>query len=145
LKVAHGENWTAINNGLTDAYVFTLAIAPNGDIFAGTDSSIFRTTDNGKNWEKVYNIYYGILSISVNSYGDIFVGTFDEGIYRSTDNGENWEKTGLETGLEYISVNTLAINSNSYIFAGTGRIVGTAGGVFRSSDNGRLGRKSTMV
>jgi hypothetical protein len=58
LKVAHGENWTAINNGLTDAYVFTLAIAPNGDIFAGTDSSIFRTTDNGKKYITSIMVFY---------------------------------------------------------------------------------------
>ena len=35
--------------------------------------------------------YPFIISLAINSSGDIFAGTFEGGgVYRSTDNGENW-------------------------------------------------------
>ncbi len=34
-------------------YVYSLAINSNGDIFAGTDDGIFRSTDNGDNWVQI--------------------------------------------------------------------------------------------
>ena len=43
-----------MNNGLTNTYVYALAINPSGDIFAATwGSGIFRSTDNGENWTEV--------------------------------------------------------------------------------------------
>ena len=50
----NGDNWTAINTGLTNTRVHgALAINSNGDIFAGTIGGVFRSTDNGDNWTAI--------------------------------------------------------------------------------------------
>ena len=59
-----------------------------------------------------------IISLAINSSGDIFAGTFEGGgVYRSTDNGENW--TLVNNGLTNTYVYALAINAGGEIFAGT--------------------------
>ena len=47
-------NWEAVNNGLTDSIVNSLAIIGT-NVFAATDSGIFRSSDNGENWTNVSN------------------------------------------------------------------------------------------
>jgi photosystem II stability/assembly factor-like uncharacterized protein len=42
-----GTTWARANVGLTDTNVRALAIAPDGDVFAGTFSGVFRSTDGG--------------------------------------------------------------------------------------------------
>ena len=69
-----------------------------------------------------------VVSLAINSSGQIFAGTFGGGVFRSTNNGANWSQ--INTGLTTAYVNALAINSSVFIFAGAG------GGVFRSTDNG---------
>ena len=46
-----GDSWTAVNEGLTEPFVFSLTINSSGHLFAGTDfgSGVFRSTDNGDN------------------------------------------------------------------------------------------------
>jgi photosystem II stability/assembly factor-like uncharacterized protein len=123
----NGDHWT--HRGLTYSGVGSLAINPNGDIFAiGWGSGVFRSTDNGDNWIDLYavemNNYFSALAI--NTSGHIFVCGF-KGVYRSTDDGDNWTQTGL---IDF-SVQSLAINSTGHIFAGTDR-----NGVYCSTDNG---------
>ncbi len=36
-----------------------------------------------------------ILSLAINSSGDIFAGTNMDGVFRSTDNGNNWTNLGI--------------------------------------------------
>src|ERR1700676_740543 len=44
-----GENWTAINNGLADPLVSSLAISPADPavVYAGTRSGVFKTVNGG--------------------------------------------------------------------------------------------------
>ncbi len=49
----NGDNWSAINTGLTNTRVLALAMNSNGDIFAGTrGGGVFRSSDNGDNWRQ---------------------------------------------------------------------------------------------
>ena len=46
LSTDNGASWTAVNNGLTNPDINTLAI--NGtNIFAGTNEGVFLSTNNG--------------------------------------------------------------------------------------------------
>ena len=51
-----GENWTAINTGLTNAYVYALAIDPKtpATVYAGTiGDGVFKSTNGGENWTAI--------------------------------------------------------------------------------------------
>ncbi|MDY6902255.1 MAG: hypothetical protein SWZ49_29920, partial [Cyanobacteriota bacterium] len=66
----------------------------NGYLFAGTpDRGIFRSQDDGKNWEAVNS---GLTNLNIQTLynepekGHIFAGTPGGGVFRSKDNGDNW-------------------------------------------------------
>jgi hypothetical protein len=70
--------------------------------------------------------YFGsILSLAINSNGDVFAGATGKGIFRSSNNGDSWTLVNTWTA------KSIAINSSGYIFAGT-----SGGGMCRSTDNG---------
>lgn len=146
-SINDGDNWTAINNGLTNLEVWSIAINSVGDIFIGTrQSKIFRSIDNGENWMEVYfdqTFTAFIDALAINSDDHIFAGYL--GVIRSTDNGNNWTEVGFSMSKPL--VNDFAINPNGHIFAGTSE----ERGVFRSTDNGdnwteiNVGLPSTSV
>ena len=104
----NGDNWTLIDNGLTNTYVTALAINSSNNIFAATfGGGAFRSTDNGDSWTAlntgVPNATF--LSLAINASGYIFAGGDPlggpVGVLRSTDNGDSWEpvNNGLNTGM----------------------------------------------
>lgn len=125
-----GDNWTPLTIDPTLSLVFTIAVSPNGTLFAATavDSAIYRSTDNGSNWSKV--IDFLATEIAVNSKGDIFAGAatrFKSGLIRSTDDGITWTKTGPFANLN--RPNFIVIDSQDDIYI-------MSKGIFRSFDNG---------
>jgi choice-of-anchor A domain-containing protein/uncharacterized repeat protein (TIGR01451 family)/TQXA domain-containing protein len=130
----NGSTWTLTS--LTGYDVRGIAVAPDGDVYAGTwGTGVFKSTDGGSTWTDVSN-GLDILAINdlvINSSGDIFVATVGGGIYKSTDGGSNWSQ--LNVGYAYIW--TLAITSNDEIYAGT-----YGDGVYYSDDNGASWYKS---
>ena len=122
----NGNNWTQVYSTNDAYYVITcLAINNNGYIFGGINghSGVYRSTDNGNNWTQIYNGGIGYVNaLAINNNGYIFASS-SNGFFRSTDNGNNWTKINNST------FNSLAVDNNGEIFAGSG-------GVFRSTDNG---------
>ncbi|KZL49161.1 hypothetical protein A2T98_14190 [Nodularia spumigena CENA596] len=99
-------------------------------ILVGTDSGVFRSQDNAKNWQP---INFGLQNRQIKELivnhrnGDIFAGT-EAGFYRSSNNGNIW--TTLNRDLPNRQITTLAINQyNSQIF------IGTRDGIFRSQND----------
>ena len=104
LKDDGKTTWTSINNGLTAKNVKAIVASPAESlfpfVFAATDSGIFRGTDflDHEVWTPAsVGLPSGeILSLTVNSHGELFAGT-SQGVYCSTDNAESW--TALSHGL----------------------------------------------
>ena len=117
--------WIQINNsGIDFVNCFT---ASSGNIFAGTDSGVFISTNNGINWAQVNNGLPNTTVFSLTkSVTDIFAGT-EGGIYLSTNDGENW--TLKNNGVTINPVLSLTVKDTN-IFAGT------FGGVFLSTNKG---------
>lgn len=122
-----GISWDSIK--ICDNSIYTISVYGNS-VFAGSDEAIYRSLDNGENWELVY---YTLLpeeffTIKQNSFGNIFALSTNA-FYRSTDDGNSWQIINHEANSLYV----LAIDSNNDIYAGSehgGR------GMYKSTDNG---------
>lgn len=89
-----GTSWEQLSS--TDNsdfyYIQKIAITSNGRIISSTNSGLFISDDQGQNWTKVLDGFFGDIEISAN--GTIFCSKgfrYSAGtVYRSTDNGNNW-------------------------------------------------------
>ena len=92
----NGNNWSQVNNGITDFDIRSIAINQSGHVFVGACVGVLRSTDNGESWHYT-SLNICAQSIAINSNGHIFVGRLGSGgIYRSTDNGETWTSTNFQ-------------------------------------------------
>jgi len=130
----NGGTWSNVISGAGFVVTSLTINKSSGHIFAGTQGGgggVLRSTNNGNSWSPVFNIAftgYNVNSLTINSSGHIFAGTFGGGVYRSIDNGGSW--AAVNNGLTNAFVSSLVINATGRIFAGT------AAGIFRSTDNG---------
>ena len=72
-------------NGPFGGTISAFAINSAGDIFAGTAGGVFRTTDNGDNWNEINTglTNSNVSALATNSTGHIFAGTSGAGVFRS--------------------------------------------------------------
>ncbi len=113
------------SNGPEGGAIYSI-INPNIDtLWAGTESGIFKTEDEGNNWirkglgkQRVYAIY--------DASDALYAGVKDNGVFRSTDGGNSWSLSGLE------GKTILSLIENSGIYAGT-----ETTGVYLSTDSGQ--------
>ncbi|MFA6571469.1 MAG: YCF48-related protein [Bacteroidota bacterium] len=104
-------------------------------ILVGTGSweetgAIFKSTDNGNNWEIIYKelTNAGVRAVAVNEY-TLLLGDSHGMIYRSSDGGNTWNK-GTKPGSTHLDILSLIVDSNiTYTSA-------YDGGIFYSKDYG---------
>ena len=124
-----GNNWLQINDGLTISNVSSIAINPEGFVFAGTHGGgIYCSTDNGDNWVKMNNglTVPNVFSLAISRNGDILAGTY-HGLFHSVDIGNNWTLVNPPG----IFINSIVSDSSGYIYYGT-----LYEGIYRSTDDG---------
>ncbi|HEY5124404.1 MAG TPA: T9SS type A sorting domain-containing protein [Ignavibacteria bacterium] len=121
LNISNAQ-WAQTNGVL--GYVTSLAVNGN-NIFAGTSSGVYLSTNNGTTWNTTSLIYVYVYSIVING-SNIFAGTQNNSIYLSTNNGSTWN--ALSGGPS--DVRSFLINGSN-IFAGTNN-----SGVYLSTNNG---------
>ena len=128
LSTNNGNSWAAINTGLTNTFIVSLAVI-DSIIFVGTASGIFSSCDTGNNWTLVNASLPNTVTSFAKTDSNLIVGTWGGGICLSTNNGTTWNNisTGI-TGLNYI--NTILIKDTN-IFACT-----AGSGIYLSSDIG---------
>lgn len=128
LSTNEGNNWSTINEGLTNLFVYGIA-GLGSEIFAGTNSGIFKSTNNGANWFSsntgITNNY--IMSLGVSGIY-IFAGT-SSNLYLSTNNGGLWNE--VMNGLP-------AANYNSVFSYGANLYAGSSCGVYFTTNNGTI-------
>ena len=113
----NGAIWNSSFIGMTTA-VSALAVDKSGNVFAGTNAGVFRSTNGGVNWTQINSglVSTNVQSIAVNARGIVFVSTGSGVYYLSTADG-NW--TPVVSGLQNTFVTSLAFNPDGYLFAGT--------------------------
>jgi photosystem II stability/assembly factor-like uncharacterized protein len=78
----NGENWKP--SGLQSKGAFALFAAPNGNVYAGADGEVYRSSDNGKTWTVVgKGLPPGgvIYSIGMTPDGKLLAGLNRKGVY----------------------------------------------------------------
>ena len=128
-------NWERINTGLTTPdgntggfYVHAL-FGQGANIYAGTESGVFRSNNDGDLWNGSAR---GILAANITSLvaqsGVIYAATEAQGAFRSTDNGQSWKP--INAGFD---------NTELYVFTlfadGANVYAGTPAGVYRFDVN----------
>lgn len=84
-----GNSW--ITNGNTSNGLYSIDASINGNIFGGSTEMLYRTTNNGINWDSVnYLNIYRVTEVKSFDNGFTFVGTSYDGVWRSSDFGDNW-------------------------------------------------------
>lgn len=117
-----GAYWTALNAGLTDLNVVSLAQAPSdaATLYAGTGSGqLYRSEDRGLTWLQTSfgaQVNPGPLAVDPVSASTVYVGAYDR-LLKSEDGGRGWTTVG-EFG---DGISTL-------IFQGSTLYLGTYGG-----------------
>jgi hypothetical protein len=113
-------------NGASETVVTCFAVAGT-NLYAGTTSGVFLSTNNGATWSAVNTgLKNTVISALASSGTNIFAGTTG-GVFLSTDNGLSW--SAVDSGLTNTSIRALAVSGEN-LFAGT------PGGVFSSATNG---------
>lgn len=88
LSIDGADRWIAINRGITDLNIISLASTSEGYILAGTEGNrIYITFNNGFSWTPFHPQGFAqapVRSIALATEGQIFVTTYGEGVLRST-------------------------------------------------------------
>lgn len=138
----HGQNWTSLNNGLTNLSVNAITADTGGWLYAGVKSQmVFVSSDTGASWTG-YNVNGTGNSITSLAHyqGYILAGENGDGVFRSLNRGSSWS----EVGLCCAGVLSLCIDNSGKAWAGTNsgiasRASGSFGG-WTSIDGGLPGQ-----
>ncbi|MCA0387272.1 MAG: choice-of-anchor A family protein [Bacteroidetes bacterium] len=123
-----GLTFSVINNGMNVAYIWSLIQTPAGDFYAATERGVFRSSDNGVNWNSTSLPQYDVRSLLYHG-NSLYAGLWGQGVYKSTDNGASW--ADASSGMIIKSVQALTKDNSGNIYAGT-----FGGGVYKSVDGG---------
>jgi photosystem II stability/assembly factor-like uncharacterized protein len=141
-----GGSWSAVNNGLKNTSINALAIdiKNSGILYAGTSGGVFRSTNGGSNWNSASDDLpvseVCALAINPSNPSTLYSGTEKYGVYKSLDSGNTWSSSNM--GLSHLYIKALAIDPTnpSTLYAGAegSGILSYGGGVYKSTDRGRI-------
>ena len=145
-KEAGESRWENLTRGMApSAQARTIAIHPQNPkiVFAGTQRGVYRSKDQGDNWERM-NLTEGRVVWSIkfhpNDPNVMFLGTEGSEVFKSEDAGENWTYQSTLSNPDSVQmafatrILGLAIESSNpnHMFAAL-----EFGGAARSSDAGK--------
>ncbi|MBF8296550.1 MAG: hypothetical protein HW389_3095, partial [Bacteroidetes bacterium] len=121
----NGDTWSKLTAAHNKAKV--LLRDKSGNLFAASNGTVARSTDNGATWEEKA---IGMNALSV--YGEATSGSTmyaatSKGVLKSQDDGTSWTMTGATTP---IPANGIVKGSDGTLFAWSGS------SIYTSSDNG---------
>ncbi|MCX7874526.1 MAG: choice-of-anchor A family protein [Melioribacteraceae bacterium] len=116
----NGLNWSTITKGLNVAWIWSLTTLDK-TLFAATEKGVYQY--DGSNWT-ITNLKETDVRAIASNGNKLYAGTWGKGVYVSEDKGKTW--TELNENLSNKAVQTIAVNKNGDLFAGT-----AGGGVFK--------------
>jgi ligand-binding sensor domain-containing protein len=146
ISTNNGVSWS--DNGITWEKGDTSALGEqvndftslSGNIFAGTNRGVFRSTDNGMNWASVNTglpipiLPAGFQVMRLAAQGNaLFAGTTSNGVFISNNDGDSWD--AVNSGLSSLAIYGLTIIGTD-VFAGAFPFTSDSiGGVFLYVNN----------
>ena len=125
--VSHAQNWYEANNPF-GGNVLAMHETNDGALLCGTTRGLFKSTDNGENWEAISGEYENLPVLDVKSTpSGMYISLFSYFLRRSYDEGLNWETIPAQ---DWTSLSDIVVNDAGLIFLNTNN------SVWRSSDNG---------
>ena len=122
--------WNA-GEGPYGGTILDFAFNSQGHIYGSGFSGLFKSTNEGQDWEPVNPQFFSILSqvntVLIDQMDNIYAGTV-LGIYKSTDNGITWNQAN--NGLIDLNINVIELNSSGVLFTSS------FSSVSRSTDGG---------
>lgn len=130
-----GNTWDLIVVDSASSYINIFSIRYNADgvLFVGAGSGIYRSYDDGNNFEHVYSGGNNFLKINFSPTNEVFaVGWYY--IVRSADNGDTWETLYSADYNQYFGDVDFGLNGEIYATSGVYEAPGS--GFYRSLDDG---------
>jgi hypothetical protein len=125
--------WEQVTNGINSSMNIYSLTSLGNNIFSGSDSGVYISTNNGSSW--VITALNNKITYSLAVSGTvIYAGTSTNGVYSTSNNGVNWTQTSLNNQTIY----ALIIDGNN-IFAGA-----SGNGVYLSTNNGSTWTQNTL-
>lgn len=122
-----------ISSNIDDRNIKSIAISriDKKIIYANSDNYIYKTTDGGEYWKKIFILKgpdrkINLITLHPRNPDILFAGTND-GLYISSDGGQHWNKTFSALNINKKDVKSIWIDSDDNI------IIGTSFGVYTSN------------
>jgi hypothetical protein len=104
--------WLPVFSNFKEKEIGNIFETAEGTIFISTNSSVFKSTDEGKTWKNLH-----VDGSNFAATNGVIIATNQKGIIRSTDGGETWalviEEGGVGIAVESIEGGFAAITYNS--------------------------------
>lgn len=124
----NGTSFQHLNPNMNVGFIWSILVAPNGNIYAGTERGLYVSNNNGLTWNLTSLAANDVRAIVSDNNGNLYAGLWGQGVFKSSNNGNSWIL--VNNGLTSLSVHSIVITPSNEIF------VGTFGGGIYSSTNG---------
>lgn len=96
--------WEQVTNGINSSMNIYSLTSLGSNIFSGSDSGVYISTNNGSSWTITALNNKITYSLAV-SGTVIYAGTSMNGVYSTSNNGVNWTQTSLNNQTIYALTN----------------------------------------
>jgi len=128
-----GVSWVHLGDGIAGTY--SLAVAPNRDLYASGGFGTFRSTDRGLSWVPVEPLPGDFTDgLAIDSDGRVFMRSILGALLRSTDHGATW--VALQPSPEYPAAHAVSPRTGTLLMGTQTFDSPSTLEVYRSTDHG---------
>jgi len=128
-----GASWMSLGDAIAGTY--SLAIAPNHDVYASGALGTWRSTDRGLSWSQVHEAAGSFTDgIAIDPDGRIFLKSIFLELVRSTDQGSSWDT--LTPSDEFMPALAVSPRTGTVLVGTMSFDPPTMLSVYRSADHG---------